>query len=74
MACRLFSAKPLSESMLLYYQLDQKEHILLTFDNAYANFVSQIPGAELGLMENQTVNRKQLTSGIRIDMTSVLTH
>ena len=31
MACRLFGAKPLSEPMLPYCQLDPKEHILVKF-------------------------------------------
>ena len=31
MACHLFGAKPLSEPMLPYYQLDPKEHISLIF-------------------------------------------
>ena len=31
MACRLFDAKPLSEPMLPYCQLDPKEHISIKF-------------------------------------------
>ena len=31
MACRLFGAKPLSEPMMLYSQLDRKEHISVKF-------------------------------------------
>ena len=31
MACRLFGAKPLSESVLPYHQLDPEEHISVKF-------------------------------------------
>ena len=48
MACHLFGAKPLSEPMLLYCQLDHKEHISVEFylkvftqENALENVVCE---------------------------------
>ena len=35
MACRLFGAKPLSEPMLDYWQLDPWEEISLKFESKY---------------------------------------
>ena len=41
MACRLFGAKPLSEPMLPYYQLDPKEHISVKFHLKFKSFHSR---------------------------------
>ena len=50
MACRLFSAKPLPEPMLVYCQLDSREQIAVELElesynfineNSFANFVCQ---------------------------------
>ena len=40
MACRLFGAKPLSEPMLSYYQLDLKGHISVKFHLKFWHFHS----------------------------------
>ena len=41
MAWRLLGAKPLSEPMLPYCELDLKEHISVKFDLKFKNFHSQ---------------------------------
>ena len=41
MACRLFSAKPLSKPMLPYFQLDPKEHISVTFRLKFKSFIQE---------------------------------
>ena len=41
MACRLFSAKPLSKPMLPYYQLDPTEHISVKFYSKFKSFHSR---------------------------------
>ena len=38
MACRLFSTKPLSEAIPIYYQLDPKEETSIKFELKYKNF------------------------------------
>ena len=41
MACRLYGAKPLSESMLPYCQLDPTEHISMEFYSKFKSFRSR---------------------------------
>ena len=41
MACRLVGAKPLSESLLDYCQLDPCEHISMKFETKYNNFIDK---------------------------------
>ena len=41
MACRLVGAKPLSESLLDYCQLDPYEHISMKFETKYNNFIDK---------------------------------
>ena len=41
MACRLFGAKPLSEPMLIYCQLDSKEHISMEYYSIFKLFHSR---------------------------------
>ena len=41
MACRLFSAKPLPEPMLVYVQLDSWEQVSLKFEWEFYNFYSR---------------------------------
>ena len=41
MACRLISTKPLSEPMLIYCQLDPKEHISMKFYLKFKHFQSR---------------------------------
>ena len=38
MACLLFGAKPISELMLAYYQLDHGEQILMKFESQFNHF------------------------------------
>ena len=41
MACHLFHARPLSKPMLIYFQLDPWEQILMKFESKYKTFHSQ---------------------------------
>ena len=42
MACRLFGAKPLSEPMLVYCQLDSWKQFLMKFESEFYHFHSRI--------------------------------
>ena len=41
MACRQFGAKPLSEPMLVYYQLDPQEKLQLNFNQKRKLFINE---------------------------------
>ena len=41
MACRLIGAKPLSEPMQPYYQLDPKEQTSVKFESKYKLFIQE---------------------------------
>ena len=59
MACRLFGAKPLSEPMLSYYQLDLKGHIpfkILTFSFSEMHFKMSLGKVVGTLPQPQCVN------------------
>ena len=77
MACRLFGAKPLSEPMLDYCQLDPKEHTsvkfqlkfeVFPFKNAFGNAVCQNAGH---FVQERLVNSYDLIE-MRVEMTKRL--